>query len=194
MSNGNLYDWLHHPAQGHEVMIMEWPLRVKIAVGIARGLAWLHHNCNLKTVHLNLNSNCILLDQNFEPKISNLMDPNHPNSSRIKRAISGDEIQEMDGLEKEDVYRFGIVLLELITLKEPSPMTLVEWVGQLLSSASAGFYHGIDGSLVGKGFNCEIIRFLRVVAECVQPFPDERPTMLQVQQKLIVVGDRYGLT
>ncbi|KAI8004016.1 putative leucine-rich repeat receptor-like protein kinase [Camellia lanceoleosa] len=41
MPNGNLYDWLHPPAS--ELKIMKWPVRVKIAVGLARGLAWLHH-------------------------------------------------------------------------------------------------------------------------------------------------------
>ena len=69
MSKGNLYDWLH-PLDG-DSMILEWPLRARIAVGLARGLSWLHHECKIRTVHLSISSKCILLDQNFEPKISN---------------------------------------------------------------------------------------------------------------------------
>ncbi|KAK7833230.1 putativeinactive leucine-rich repeat receptor-like protein kinase [Quercus suber] len=65
--NGNIYDWLHAVKGRHK--ILKWPLRIKIAIGIARGLAWLHHYCNFRVVHLNLSSNSILLDQTFEPKI-----------------------------------------------------------------------------------------------------------------------------
>lgn len=211
MPNGNLYDWLHPGVEDdddHEVMMkMEWPLRVKIAVGVARVLAWLHHNSNFSTVHLNINSNCVLLDQNFESKLSNfrgeiLIDPNRHNSRNVR--VANIEIWNM--IIKKDVYDFGIVLLELLTLKEPSQMTgfcgstttpednLAEWVGRLLSSASAGIYQGIDACLVGKGFDYEIFRMLRIASKCVQPLPDERPTMLQVYKKLRAVGERYGLT
>ena len=69
ISNGSLYDWLH-AAKGR-TKIFEWPSRIKIDIGIARGLAWLHHDCNFRVVHLNLSSNSVLLDHNFEPKKSN---------------------------------------------------------------------------------------------------------------------------
>ena len=59
ISNGNLYDWLH--AAKRRTKILEWPSRIKIAIGIARGLAWLHHDCNFHVIHLNLSSNSILL-------------------------------------------------------------------------------------------------------------------------------------
>lgn len=68
--NGNVYQWLHpHKA---EAMVLEWPLRARIGVGSARGLAWLHHNCMLLVAHVDISSKCIFLDQNFEPKISNI--------------------------------------------------------------------------------------------------------------------------
>lgn len=61
ISNGNLFDWLHSVEA--QKKILEWPLRVKIAVGVARGLAWLHHGYNARVVHLNINSRSILLDR-----------------------------------------------------------------------------------------------------------------------------------
>ena len=69
--HGNLYDWLHVGEGELKNKILEWPFRTKIAIGIARGLAWLHHKYDFRVVHLNLGSNSILLDTNFEPKISN---------------------------------------------------------------------------------------------------------------------------
>lgn len=198
MLNGNLFDWLH-PLE-HKAMPMEWPLRLKIAVGVARGLAWLHHQCNFRLAHLNISSTSILLDQNFEPKISNFsgamfMNPSDLDSSRT---------WELEFLKK-DVYNFGVVLLELITLKQRSQMNigssgsleepLAEWVTQLLSSISVGrLYDSIDKSLLGQAFDYEIFILLRIAFDCVQPLPVRRPSMLHVYRKLRSVGERYGLT
>ena len=49
---------------------LQWSLGLKIAIGTARGLSWLHHNCNL-CIHLrNICSKCILSNDEYEPKIS----------------------------------------------------------------------------------------------------------------------------
>ncbi|XP_024024592.1 probably inactive leucine-rich repeat receptor-like protein kinase At5g48380 [Morus notabilis] len=107
MSNGNLYDWLHPREEDKAIaaMTVEWALRLKIAVGVARGLAWLHHHSSFLLAHLDITSRSILLNQNFEPKISNysravLMNSNDPDSSRT---------WELD-LVKSDVYCFGLSL------------------------------------------------------------------------------------
>ncbi|XVF37470.1 hypothetical protein REPUB_Repub20aG0010900 [Reevesia pubescens] len=202
MSNGNLYDWLH-PAEG-VAKIIDWPLKVKIACGIARGLVWLHQNCNFRVIHLDICSKCILLDQNFEPKISNfgeamLMKSN--NADYSSSFYQNSEFWELSFV-KEDVYRFGILLIELITGKDPSQLTnssntadhetLSKWVNIDLSTSS-NFYHVIDKSLVGKGFDLEIFQILRVACNCVQPSPDKRPTMLEVHKTISAVGKKYGL-
>ena len=72
--NGNLYAWLL--AGKDKNKILDWPSRINIIVGIARGLACLHHNCHFSVVHLNLSLNAILLNQNFEAKISNFGENN----------------------------------------------------------------------------------------------------------------------
>ncbi|XVF37466.1 hypothetical protein REPUB_Repub20aG0010500 [Reevesia pubescens] len=202
MSNGNLYDWLH-PAEG-VAKIIDWPLRVKIACGIARGLVWLHQNCNFRVIHLDICSKCILLDQNFEPKISNfgeamLMKSNNADCS--SSFYMNSEFWELSFV-KEDVYRFGILLIELITGKDPSQLTnssntadhetLSKWVNIDLSTSS-NFYHVIDKSLIGKGFDLEIFQILRVACNCVQPSPDRRPAMLEVHKTISAVGKKYGL-
>ncbi|KAL7166133.1 hypothetical protein ACSBR2_036918 [Camellia fascicularis] len=181
MSNGNLYDWLH-PPEGDEPKIMTWPVRVKIAVGLARGLAWLHHHSTkFQVFHHNISSKCILLDQNFEPKISNFGGAKFINGNESASGWSfsmNGELLEV-GFNKNDVYSFGVVLLELITGKEPSKVTD--------DSASC------DNTLIGLGFDDEIFQLLSIACKCVQPFAEQRPTMLQVYQTMRAIGERHGL-
>ncbi|XP_075662561.1 probably inactive leucine-rich repeat receptor-like protein kinase At5g48380 [Castanea sativa] len=210
ISNGSLYDWLHVREDNDK--ILEWPLRIKIAMGIARCLAWLHHKCDFRVVHLNLSSNCILLDSNFEPKISNFggakistfegamfMDSNDTDSSNSSFVDHG--VWEL-GFVKKDVYDFGVLLLELITGNEliqidnyPNSLceSLVDWITHLLTS-SYDVYSVIDKSLIGRGFDGEIFQFLRIVCTCLKPSPAQRPTMLELYNTISILGERYGIT
>uniref|UniRef100_A0A2N9I9W7 Integrase catalytic domain-containing protein n=1 Tax=Fagus sylvatica TaxID=28930 RepID=A0A2N9I9W7_FAGSY len=210
ISNGNLYDWLH--AGYSRDKILEWPLRIKIAIGIARGLAWLHNKCDFRVVHLNLSSKSILLDKNFEPKISNFggaklsssegvmfMESNDINSSNSSFVDSG--IWEL-GFVKKDVYDFGILLLELIIGKEPIQInnysnsfnwSLVDWVTHLLTSSSY-LNNIIDKSLTGQGFDGEIYQLLKIACTCLNTFPGQRPTMLELYNTISILGERYGVT
>ncbi|XP_031257202.1 probably inactive leucine-rich repeat receptor-like protein kinase At5g48380 [Pistacia vera] len=149
LSNGNLYDWLH-PDEGESSNI-DWPLKVKIAIGVARGLILLHKKFGI--AHLDISFKCILLDQYFEPKLSNFRRAMHLNQN-------SDRISQMNYVT-DDVYSFGVVLLELITGKED------EEIEYYLSKCS---------SLPHE-----------------DPFPDQRPTMLQVYITLGAIGERYGL-
>ncbi|XP_034686763.1 probable inactive receptor kinase At1g27190 [Vitis riparia] len=145
MANGNLYQWLH-PNKA-KAKILEWPLRARIGVGLARGLAWLHHN--------------------------------YTENKRVQCPL------------KKDVYSFGIVLLEMVTGKKPHKIsdasrrfdgTLVDWINHLLSTS--GLYDAIDKSLIGQGFDGEIVEFLKVACSCVKASPHQRPTMLEVDKIL----------
>ncbi|XP_022760974.1 probably inactive leucine-rich repeat receptor-like protein kinase At5g48380 [Durio zibethinus] len=190
MSNGNLYNWLH-PVQ-KEAKILEWPLRVKIAIGLARGLAWLHHICSFRVAHLKLSSKCILLDQNFEPKLSNfgkamLMHPNDIGLNRPRGFSINREFWEWDFIKK-DVFAFGIVLLELITGEDPSKET--KWKERFSGNCQLSNHK----SLTQQGpDNGEILHLLGVASNCVQPFPERRPTMLEVYKTLRVIGEKYGV-
>ncbi|XP_030940245.1 probably inactive leucine-rich repeat receptor-like protein kinase At5g48380 [Quercus lobata] len=208
--NGNLYDWLH-VMEGND-KILEWHLRIKIATGIARGLAWLHHKCDFRVVHLNLSSTSILLDKNFEPKISNFggakisssegalfLDSIDIDSSNSSFVDSG--VWEL-GFVKKDVYDFGILLLELIIGKEPieinnysksSNGSLLDWITHLLTSSS-NLYSVIDKYLIGRGFDGEIFQLLRIACMCLNPFPGRRPTMLELYTKISILGERHGIT
>nr|XP_048330231.1 probably inactive leucine-rich repeat receptor-like protein kinase At5g48380 isoform X2 [Ziziphus jujuba var. spinosa] len=208
MSNGNLHDWLH-PAEGDN-RILDWPSRVKIAVGIAKGLAWLHHKCIFRVVHRNIATKSILLDRYFQPNISNFENSiisNHggamflyPNDNDSGLLVNSG-VWESDFVKK-DVYNYGNVLFELITGRETVPSSfstsiqkiLQEWFDHLPSDSDSSILNDIiDKSLIGKGFSGEILQFLRIASDCVQPFPYQRPRMLEVYKRISSFGERYGI-
>ncbi|CAJ2678299.1 unnamed protein product [Trifolium pratense] len=177
MSNGRLSKWLH-PLES-EVIRLKWHDRIKIALGIARGLAWLHHTCDFGIVHFNICSQCILLDDNFEPKISNFgeakfMNPNIEDHLGVIFKVN-------DG--KKDVYDFGSVLLELITGKTYNELSR-SYDTYNLCSNPLSFYNVIDKSVTGEGLENEVCTLLKIACECVHPFPDQRPTMLEVYNNM----------
>lgn len=65
MPNGNLWDSLHHQRG-----FLDWPTRHRIALGVAQGLAYLHHDLLLPIIHRDIKSTNILLDEDFEPKVA----------------------------------------------------------------------------------------------------------------------------
>nr|POE98654.1 putative inactive leucine-rich repeat receptor-like protein kinase [Quercus suber] len=130
----------------HKDKILDWPLRAKIATRVARGLAWPHHKYDFQVVHLNLGSKSLLLDKNFEPKISN---------------FGGAKISSFGGVMFTN------------------------------SNVTMGV---IDNSLIDRGFDGEIIELLRIACTCLNPFPSQRPTMLELYNTISTFGERDGIT
>uniref|UniRef100_A0A6N2LQZ5 non-specific serine/threonine protein kinase n=1 Tax=Salix viminalis TaxID=40686 RepID=A0A6N2LQZ5_SALVM len=211
MENGTLYDKLH-PVEP-EIRNMDWPLRLKIAIGAARGLAWLHHNCNPRIIHRNISSKCILLDEDLEPKLSDfglarLMNPIDTHLSTFVNGEFGDlgyvapeYHRTLVATPKGDVYSFGVVLLELITGEKPTHVanapetfrgSLAEWIRQL--SDDLLLHTAVDKTLPGNGFDHELNQFLKVACKCVVENAKERPTMFEVHQLLRAIGERYYFT
>ncbi|KAJ4843233.1 hypothetical protein Tsubulata_008738 [Turnera subulata] len=211
MQNGSLYDCLHTEDEAKKPL--EWSLRLKIGIRAAKGFAWLHHNCNPRILHRNISSKCILLDADFEPKISDfglarLMNPIDTHLSTFVNGEFGDlgyvapeYTRTLVATPKGDVYSFGTVLLELVTGEKPTSVSrapesfkgnLVEWIMQL--SGNSQLHDAIDKSLVGKGVDNETFQFLKVACRCVLPAPKERPTMFEVYQLLRSIGEQYHFT
>ncbi|XP_076894384.1 inactive LRR receptor-like serine/threonine-protein kinase BIR2 [Bidens hawaiensis] len=186
MSNGTLHQWLHSRPQV-EGAKMGWSLRLRIAVGIARGLAWLHHNKVLRVAHLKISSKCILLDDNFEPKISNFGYSNVLMNTR--GALSSGRAfvrpHSSPGSYKEDVYSFGILLLELVSGRE--------WPYEETNSSVRDNVFGeefslIDECLMGQGFNEDIYETLRIAKNCIRSHKDGATNMLEVYQSIRDIG------
>ncbi|KAD3336724.1 hypothetical protein E3N88_32243 [Mikania micrantha] len=133
-SNGSLRDILHGKCKGVKVtqpsQILTWTQRVKIAVGAAKGLAYLHEN---QTIHRDIKSSNVFLFDDHVAKIGDFdlsnQDPNMSERTNSTRAFNfGSHAPEyaMTGQldSKSDVYSFGVVLLELLTGRKPADHTL----------------------------------------------------------------------
>ncbi|XP_042020423.1 probable LRR receptor-like serine/threonine-protein kinase At1g12460 [Salvia splendens] len=202
ISRGNLYDNLHglgYPgtSTGSGNPELNWSRRFNIAVGTARALAYLHHDCKPPVLHLNVKSTNILLDDNYTAKLSDfglgkllpLLDSY--GHQRIHNAVGyiAPELAESSRIsDKCDVYSFGVILLELVTGRKPvgSPaanevMILCEYVRGLIEHGNAS--DCFDRSLRGFVEN-ELVQVMKLGLICTSETPLRRPSMAEVVQVL----------
>ena len=119
MSNGSLDKWVFHK---NPEMLLDWQHRKKIILDTARGLTYSHEECRQKIVHLDIKPHNILLDENFNAKVSDfgmskLVDRDQSQVVTTMRGTPGYMAPEWLSsiiTEKVDVYSFGVVLLELL--------------------------------------------------------------------------------
>ncbi|KAF3619847.1 putative d-3-phosphoglycerate dehydrogenase, chloroplastic-like [Capsicum annuum] len=191
MSNGNLHEWLH--STDDNARLLDFPLRVKIIVGVAKALAWLHDGGNFHVVHSNISSQCILLDENFDPKLSNFWEATLAKTNDIDSNLSLLPIVESFDFTtyKKDVYRFGVVLLELLTRKESYELSCSSL--NLSSSSFAGPLD-VDKLLLGQGFDDMVMQLLEPASNCMKFIPDQRPTMLQVYLTVAAIARVHDQT
>ncbi|XP_031122271.1 proline-rich receptor-like protein kinase PERK9 isoform X1 [Ipomoea triloba] len=191
-------DTLHFHLHGNGRPVMDWPTRVKIAIGAARGIAYLHEDCHPRIIHRDIKSSNILLDNNFEARVADFglaklaLDANTHVTTRVMGTFGymAPEYASSGKLtEKSDVFSFGVVLLELITGRKPvdtsQPLgeeSLVEWARPLLSQAleTEEFQHLTDPRLEKNYVDNEMFRMIEAAAACVRHSSTKRPRMGQV--------------
>ncbi|CAA7045768.1 unnamed protein product [Microthlaspi erraticum] len=181
---------------------MAWSSRLKIAVGCAKGLSYLHENCNPKIIHRDIKAANILIDFKFEAKVADFglakiaLDTNTHVSTRVMGTFGylAPEYAASGKLtEKSDVYSFGVILLELITGRRPFDPTnvhaddnLVDWARPLLDQASEEiFFEGlVDTKLNNEYDGEEMARMVACAAASVHHLARRRPSMDQVTRVL----------
>ncbi|CAN1187646.1 Probable inactive receptor kinase At1g27190 [Linum perenne] len=213
MTGGTLYSQLHGSGFGLGTQAsssIDWPTRLRIGIGAARGLAWLHHGCQPPYIHQYISSNIILLDDDFDARVADfglarLIATRDSNDSSFNGDlgefgyIPPEYSSTMVASLKGDVYGFGVVLLELVTGQKPLDVNngeegfkgnLVDWVNSLVIAGRSK--DSIDKSLVGKGHDDEISQVLKVALNCVGSRPKDRQPMYQVYESLKALGEKHG--
>ncbi|XP_065854648.1 probable LRR receptor-like serine/threonine-protein kinase RKF3 [Euphorbia lathyris] len=193
MHNGSLYDHLF----GSEPEKLTWPIRRKIALGTARGLAYLHNGVQPAIIHRDIKASNILLDDMFEAKVAdfglarfNLFGTSHL-STRAAGTLGyvAPEYALYGKLtEWSDVYSFGVVLLELLSGKkayennEGEVSLLTDWAWSLVKEGKA--MEVIDERIPGRDSVELMEQYVHVGVICVHPELHARPTMYQVEKIL----------
>ncbi|KAA8550680.1 hypothetical protein F0562_002364 [Nyssa sinensis] len=163
---------------------LDWDARLKIALGAARGLAYLHEDSNPRVIHRDFKASNVLLEDDFTPKVSDfgLAREATEGSRHISTRVMGTfgyvaPEYAMTGhlLVKSDVYSYGVVLLELLSGKKPVDMSqpqgqenLVTWARSLLTTRE-GLERLVDPSLAGNYDFDDMAKVAAIASMCVHP-------------------------
>ncbi|XP_028076288.1 BRASSINOSTEROID INSENSITIVE 1-associated receptor kinase 1-like isoform X4 [Camellia sinensis] len=180
---------------------LDWPKRKRIALGTARGLAYLHDHCNPKIIHRDVKAANILLDEEFEAVVGDfglakLMDYKDTHVTTAVRGTIGHIAPEYlstgKSSEKTDVFGYGVMLLELITgqrafdlarlANDDDEVMLLDWVKGILKDRKVETL--VDADMQGNYAEDEVEQLIQVALLCTLSSPMERPKMSEVVKML----------
>lgn len=204
--NGSLMESL----SGKTGIRLDWVRRLKVALGAARGLAYLHELANPPIIHRDIKSSNILLDERLNAKVADfglskpMGDSETGHLTHVTTQVKGtmgymdpEYYMTQQLTEKSDVYSFGVVMLELLTGKRPiekgkyvvrevkTALDRAKYLynlGELLDSSI-----GLDTTLKG------LDKFVDVALKCVEENGSDRPTMGEVVKEIENILQLAGL-
>ncbi|XP_015935227.2 putative receptor protein kinase ZmPK1 [Arachis duranensis] len=204
MEHGSLADYLSSNT-------LDWKKRFDVAVGTAKGLAYLHEECLEWVLHCDVKPQNILLDSNFQPKVadfglSKLLNRDERAGSGFSRIrgtrgyMAPEWVYNLPITSKVDVYSYGIVVLEMVTGKSAmethsldlssrgiEQRRLVTWVSDVINGApkTEFWVEAIaDPKLEGEYEISQVEVLVKVALQCVQDDMNQRPSMSQVAEML----------
>ncbi|KAJ9552781.1 hypothetical protein OSB04_016826 [Centaurea solstitialis] len=208
VSGGNLGERLHKVDQSTNKPPLSWMERLKICIGAARGLDYLHTGTGVqhRIIHRDVKSSNILLDENMAAKVSDLgvskVGPADQVCTHVSTQVKGsfgyfdpNYFMTHRLTRKSDVYSFGVVLLEVLCGRpavDPSlgdnDLGLVSWAQRCIREGMLN--HVIDPVLMGLTPKCLRVKsqimpdclnaFVEIADKCLLTRPKERPTMAEV--------------
>jgi serine/threonine protein kinase len=213
IENGSL-DKTLFGTEGSEILL-GWKQRFNIALGVARGLAYVHHECLEWVIHCDVKPENILLDKNLVPKIadfgiSKLMNRggSNINVSRIRGTrgyLAPEWVSSLPITAKVDVYSFGVVLLELIKGARVSDMEgnegeevemvmgrmvrMIKEKVQLDGTEESWVNDFIDARLNGQYNKLQAKTMMILAVSCLEEDRGRRPTMDDVAHMLVSVEE-----
>ncbi|XP_010038738.2 probable leucine-rich repeat receptor-like protein kinase At5g49770 [Eucalyptus grandis] len=187
---------------------LDWRRRLRISLGSARGIAYLHDLANPPIIHRDIKSTNILLDENLMAKVadfglSKLVSDSEKGhvSTQVKGTLGyldPEYYMTQQLTEKSDVYSFGVVMLELITARQPieKGKYIVREVRTAMDAKDDEYYglrEKIDPSIRNPGYLVSFAIFLELAMRCVEESALDRPTMSEVVKTIESILQHDGV-
>ncbi|CAA2959311.1 calcium calmodulin-regulated receptor-like kinase 1 [Olea europaea subsp. europaea] len=188
MSRGSLASHLYNEKQEP----LNWELRVKIALDVARGLEYLHDGAVPPVIHRDIKSSNILLDQFMRARVADFGLSREEMVSKHASNIRGtfgyldpEYISTRSYTKKSDVYSYGVLLFELIAGRNPL-QGLMEYVelAAMNTEGKVGWEEIVDPRLDGTFDDLELNEVAALAYKCVNCIPRRRPSMRDTVQML----------
>ncbi|XP_056167089.1 cysteine-rich receptor-like protein kinase 44 [Syzygium oleosum] len=180
---------------GKSDQYLNWNIRFQIIVGIARGLQYLHEDSHLRIVHRDIKASNILLDEKFQPRIGDFglarfFPEDQAYLSTTFAGTLGYTAPEYairgELSEKADIYSFGVLVLEIISCRKNTDLTLPSEMQYLPEYAWKLYERSriielVDPRMREDGFiEKDVLQAIHIAFLCLQPHANLRPPMSEI--------------
>ncbi|XP_038880782.1 probable inactive receptor kinase At4g23740 [Benincasa hispida] len=184
-----------HGKEGDGLRVLDWDTRMKIAIGAARGLAYIHTENGGKCSHGNVRASNIFLNSKgygcvSDVGLAGLMNSIPLPATRTPGYRAPELTDTRRASEAADVYSFGVVLLELLTGKSPihvegcnEVVNLVRWVNSVVREEWTAEVFDVE-LLRYPNIEEEMVEMLQIGLSCVAKMPEQRPKMMDIMSRI----------